>query len=96
MQITCRDFDIDLLNENIAARKTLETLMTVENFDLVCLLEANRQTVASSTSIDSIYSNVFVLASQMKKKVFSLIVSAYKYLSIYIMSLQKTSLNIDP
>ena len=30
MQIACGDFNIDLLNENLAARITLENLMTVQ------------------------------------------------------------------
>ena len=39
MQIACGDFNIDLLNENLTARVTLDNLMTAQGLDLVSLRE---------------------------------------------------------
>ena len=55
MQIACGEFKIDLLNERLAARITLENLMTAQGLDLVSLREPTRETATSSTCIHSIY-----------------------------------------
>ena len=68
MQIACGDFNIDLLNENLAARITLENLMTAQGLELVSLRQPTRETATSSTCIDSIYSNIPVQLTQIKKK----------------------------
>ena len=71
MQIACGDFNIDLLNENLAARITLENLMTAQGLELVSLRQPTRETATSSTCIDSIYSNIPVQLTQIKKTTFS-------------------------
>ena len=68
MQIACGDFNIDLLNENLAARITLENLMTAQGLELVSLRQPTRETATSSTCIDSIYSNIPVQLTQIKKQ----------------------------
>ena len=65
MQIACGDFNIDLLNENLAARITLENLMTAQGLELVSLRQPTRETATSSTCIDSIYSNIPVQLTQI-------------------------------
>ena len=71
LQIACGDFNIDLLNVSLAARVTLEYLMSSQGLDLVSLREPTRETAASSTCIDSIYSNVPVQRSLIVKTTFS-------------------------
>ena len=71
MQIACGDFNFDLLNENLAARITLENLMTAQGLELVSLRQPTRETATSSTCIDSIYSNIPVQLTQIKKTTFS-------------------------
>ena len=46
MQIACEDFHLDLLNETLAGRITLENLMTAQGLDLVSLREPTRETAA--------------------------------------------------
>ena len=71
MQIACRDFNVDLLNENLAARITLENLMTNQLLHLISLREPTRKTAVSSTCIDSIYSNIPVQQTRIKQTTFS-------------------------
>ena len=73
MQIVCGDFNIDLLNEYLAARKTLEieNLMTAQGLDLVILREPIRETATSSSCIDSVYSNIPVQLTRNKKTTIS-------------------------
>ena len=71
LQIACGDFNIDLLNVSLAARVTLEYLMSSQGLDLVSLREPTRETATSSTCIDSIYSNVPVQRSEIQKTTFS-------------------------
>ena len=66
MQIAGGDFNIDLLNESLAAR-TLKNLMTVQGLDLVSLREPTRETATCSTCIDSIYNNIPVQLTLIKK-----------------------------
>ena len=76
MQIACGDFNIDLLNENLAARITLEKFKTAQGLELVSLRQPTRETATSSTCIDSIYSNIPVQLTQIKKKQHSLTITA--------------------
>ena len=62
---------MDLITENLTARVTIENLMMSQGLDLVSLRETTRQTVTSSTCIDSIYSNIPVQQSQIEKTTFS-------------------------
>ena len=71
LQVACGDFNIDMLNENQAARVSLEYLMYSQGLDLVSLREPTRETATSGTCIDSIYSNISVLRSQIEKTTFS-------------------------
>ena len=71
LQIACGDFNIDLLNVSLAARVTLEYLMTSQGLDLVSLREPTRETATTSTCIDLIYSNAPVQRSQIVKTTFS-------------------------
>ena len=71
LQIACGDFNIDMLNENLATRVSLEYLMYSQGLDLVSLREPTRETATSGTCIDSIYSNITVQRSQIEKTTFS-------------------------
>ena len=48
LQIACGDFNIDLLNVSLAARVTLEYLMSSQGLDLVSSREPTRETATSS------------------------------------------------
>ena len=69
MQIACGEFSFDLLNKTLAARISLENLMTVQGLNLVSLRDPTRET--SSTCINSIYSNIPVQLTRIKKTTFA-------------------------
>ena len=71
LQIACGHFNIDMVNENLATRVSLEYLMYSQGLDLVSLREPTRETATSGTCIDSIYSNITVQRSQIEKTTFS-------------------------
>ena len=71
LQIACGDINIDMLNENLATRVSLEYLMYSQDLDWVSLREPTRETATSGTCIDSIYSNITVQRSQIEKTTFS-------------------------
>ena len=58
MQIVCGDFNIDLLNDYLAAQITLENLMTAQGLDLVSSVYS---------SIYSIYSSIPLQLTRIKK-----------------------------
>ena len=53
-------YNIDMHNENLATRVPLEYLMYSQGFDLMSLRKPTRETAASGTCIDSIYSTITV------------------------------------